>query len=76
MSLLQYRSAHAEQFLPMFSALSVRQWRLLISEQKQSGVYTYQEMLTTFNNDPDLLKMVIIGDESWVYDYDIETIAN
>ena len=32
-------------------------------------------MLTTFNNDTDLLKMVITGDESWVYGYDIETKA-
>ena len=34
---------------------------------------TAQEMLTTFNDDPDLLKKVITGDESWVYGYDIET---
>ena len=32
-----------------------------------------EEMLTTFNDDPDLLKKVIIGDESWVYGHDIET---
>ena len=31
-----------------------------------------QEMLTTFKDDPDLLKKFITGDESWVYDYDIE----
>ena len=31
-----------------------------------------EEMLMTFNDDPDLLKKVITGDESWVYDY-IET---
>ena len=31
-----------------------------------------QEMLTAFNNDPDFLKMVITGNESWVYGYDIE----
>ena len=30
-------------------------------------------MLTTFNDDPDFLKKIIIGDESWVYGYDIET---
>ena len=29
----------------------------------------------TFNVDPDLLKKVITGDESWVYGYDIETKA-
>ena len=34
-----------------------------------------QEMLTTFNHDPDLLKKVITGDEAWVYGYDIETKA-
>ena len=32
-------------------------------------------MLATFSNDPDLLKKVITGDESWVYGYDIETKA-
>ena len=32
-----------------------------------------QEMLETFNGDPDLLKKVITGNESCVYDYDIET---
>ena len=28
-----------------------------------------------FNNDPDLLKKVITGVESWAYSYDIETKA-
>ena len=30
-------------------------------------------MLTTFNDEPDLFKKVVTGDESWVYGYDIET---
>ena len=30
-------------------------------------------MLTAFNDDADLLKRLITGDESWVYGYDIET---
>ena len=34
-----------------------------------------QEMLTTSNGDPDLLKKVITGDESSIYGYDIETKA-
>ena len=34
-----------------------------------------QEILTSFNNDSDLLKKVIAGGESWVYGYDIETKA-
>ena len=33
------------------------------------------EMLITFNDEPDLLKKVITGDESWVYGYDNETKA-
>ena len=32
-----------------------------------------QEMLTTFNDDPDSHKKVITGNELWVYGYDIET---
>ena len=32
-----------------------------------------QEVLTTFNDDPDLLKKIITGDESWLYGYGIET---
>ena len=34
-----------------------------------------QEMLNDVNNDPDLLKRAITGDESWVYGYDVETKA-
>ena len=44
-------------------------------EQKQWCLDIAQEMLTTFNDDPDLLKRVITGDESWVYGYDIKTKA-
>ena len=29
-------------------------------------------MLMTFNDDPDLLKNVITGDEVWLYGYNIE----
>ena len=32
-----------------------------------------QDMLTLFNDNPDLLKNVVTGKESWVYGYDIET---
>ena len=34
-----------------------------------------QKMLNDVNDDPDLLKKVITGDESWVYGYDVETKA-
>ena len=49
--------------------------KLLNFEQKQHCLDIAQEMLTTFNDDPELLKEVISGDESWVYGYDIETKA-
>ena len=32
-----------------------------------------KEMLTTFDDDPDLLKKIITGNQSWVYVYYIET---
>ena len=32
-----------------------------------------QKILTTFNDDSDLLKKVITGGQSWVYGHDIET---
>ena len=47
--------------------------KLLNFDQKQRRMDIAQEMLTTFN--PDLLKKVITGDESWMYGYDIETKA-
>ena len=42
-------------------------------QQKQRRMNIAQEMLTPFHDDPELLKKVITGDESWVYGYDIET---
>ena len=32
-----------------------------------------QEMSTTLNDNPDLLKKVITDDQAWLYGYDIET---
>ena len=48
---------------------------LLNFEQKQRCMDIAQEMLTTFNDDPDLLKKFITGDELWVHGYDIKTKA-
>ena len=42
-------------------------------EQKQRRMDIGLEMLTTFNDDPDLLKKVITGDKSWMNGYDIKT---
>ena len=47
--------------------------KLLNCEQKQRRMDTAQEMLRTFNDDPDLMKKVITGDKSWVYGNDSET---
>ena len=65
--MLTYRSIHAKQFLGMIVP------KLLNFEQKQRRMDITQEMLTTFNDDPDLLKKVITGNKSWVYGYNIET---
>ena len=49
--------------------------KLLNFEKKQCRMDIAQNMLATFNDDSDLLKKVITGNESWVYGYDIETKA-
>ena len=49
--------------------------KLLNFEQKQCRMDIALEMLTTLNDDPDLLKKVITGDESWLYGHDIKTKA-
>ena len=41
------------------------------SKQKQRRMEIAQEMSTTFNDEPDWLKKILTGDESWVHDYDI-----
>ncbi|XP_046975163.1 protein GVQW3-like [Vanessa cardui] len=49
--------------------------KLLNFKQKQRRISIAQELLNDVNNDPDLLKRVITGDETWVYGYDVETKA-
>ena len=49
--------------------------KLLNFDQKTRRMTIAQEMLNDVNNDPDLLKKVITGDESWIYCYDVETKA-
>ncbi|XP_025262232.1 protein GVQW3-like [Camponotus floridanus] len=46
--------------------------KLLNFDQKQRRVDIAQELLNAVNDDPDLFKRVITGDESWVYGYDVE----
>lgn len=47
--------------------------KLLNFQQKQYRKEVAQQMLNDVENDPELLKRVITGDESWVYGYDVET---
>ena len=49
--------------------------KLLNFDQKTRRMIIAQEMLNDVNDDPDLLKKVITGGESWVYGYDVETKA-
>ena len=57
--MLAYRLAHAKQFfdnvlgMKRAAAKIIPKW--LNFEQKQSRMDNAQEMLATFNNDPDLL---------------------
>jgi len=46
--------------------------KLLNFDQKQRRMNIAQDMLNDVNDDPDLLKRVITGDETWVYGYDVE----
>ena len=49
--------------------------KLMNFDQKTRRMTIAQEMLNDVKDDPDLLKKVITGDESWVYGYDVETKA-
>jgi len=49
--------------------------KLLTMEQKQLRLEVSQDMLDYTNSDPEFLNIVITGDESWVYGYDLETKA-
>ena len=47
--------------------------KLLNFEQKQRRVEVAQESLNEANNDAELLNSVITSDETWVYEYEVET---
>ena len=53
----------AAKFVPKF----------LNFEQKQRLMEVAQESLNKVNDDAELLKCIITGDETWVYGYDVET---
>jgi AraC-like DNA-binding protein len=47
--------------------------KLLSQEQRQLRLKVARDMLECANRDPEFLKTVITGDETWVYEYDPET---
>ena len=47
--------------------------KLLTAEQKSLRLQIAQENLEMVNNNENILKKIITGDESWVYGYDPET---
>lgn len=44
--------------------------RVLTEDQKNSRVEIAEDILEFINKDPELLKRVITGNETWVYGYD------
>ena len=49
--------------------------QLLLPEQKEYRATVANDLIQTATNEPDFLKKVITGDESWVCGYDPETKA-
>ena len=47
--------------------------RLLTDDQKEDCVEISQELLANANGNANFLKNIITGDETWVYEYDVET---
>ena len=47
--------------------------KLLSEDQKQQRVTVCQDIIERLEDDPDLLRRVITGDESWIFEYDPET---
>ena len=44
----------------------------LLPEQKEHRAAVANDLIQNATNEPDFLKKVITGDESWVYGYDLE----
>ena len=47
--------------------------KLLDDDQKERRVEVCQDILEHLQTEPDLLQRVITGDESWIFEYDLET---
>ena len=49
--------------------------RVLTEDQKANRVNISQELLDRVSVDENFLKIIVTGDKTWVYDYDVETKA-
>ena len=47
--------------------------RLLTDDQKENCLEISQELLVNANGNENFLKNIITGDETWVYECDVET---
>ena len=47
--------------------------KLLMEQQKELRKEISEDMLDVANHDPEFIKTIITGDETWVYGYDPET---
>ena len=47
--------------------------KLLTKQQKELRKEIFEDMLNLANHDPEFVKIIITGDETWVYGYDPET---
>ena len=47
--------------------------KLLTEQQKELRKEISEDMLDVANHDPEFIKTIITGDETWVYGYDPET---
>jgi transposase len=68
-------SAHSTvtEDLHMCRVLAKSVPKLLSQEQQQLSLEVARDMLECTNGDPEFLKVVITGDETRVYGYDLET---
>jgi hypothetical protein len=68
-------SAHSilTEDLQMCKVVAKSAYKLLSQEQQQFRLEVARDMLECANGDPEFLKTVTTGDETWVYGYDTET---
>ena len=47
--------------------------RLLNDDQKECRLQVCQDIMEHLKTEPDLLRRVITGDVTWIFEYDLET---